>query len=198
MATEIRMAPGGVRARPGDAGKMPTFEGRAIVYNSRSAPLSEKRIGKFYEIILPGAVRKTMAGRAEVLADVNHESDQIIGRRSRNTLVMTDGPEGLDVEISPPDTSWARDAAAAVDHGDYSGMSFQFTVNGDGERFYRDANGNLVRELSDINLERVSVVGEPAYPATEVTLRSVEAAQRALAEADGASDIVAACAASVV
>jgi len=198
VAVETRTVPGAIRAVPRGEGKMPTFEGRAIAYNSMSLPLQDKRIGPFREIIRAGAVRKTMLGNAEVVADVNHEQNQIIGRRSKGTLKLTDGADGLDVVIDPPATSYARDAAEAVGHGDYPGMSFQFTINEGGERFHRQADGLLIRELTDINLERVSVVGEPAYPATEVNLRSAEAAQRATAPVDPSLNLAAACAAQLV
>jgi len=163
-----------------------TLIGTAVVYNSPSQELYDKRIGKFTEIIKPGALRKTLESNAEVTADLNHDTQQRLGKRSKGTLILHDTPTSLRTEISPPDTTWGRDAIEAVKHGDYDGMSFEFTPNDGGERFYRDSLGKTIRELSDITLKAVSIVSDPAYRATNVELRSesLALAEKELGELD--------------
>lgn len=173
MNTEIRTLPAQIRAKLDDKA-LPKLTGTAVVYNSQSQTLYDKRMGQFKEVILPGAFSKTLASNAEIKADVNHSQDQVIGRRSKGTLLVHDANDGLHVEISPPDTSWGRDAVAAVEHGDYDGMSFQFNINEGGEKWTRE-NGKNVRYLSDLNLQRVSVVADPAYTDTAVEIRSLAA-----------------------
>src|SRR5690348_420356 len=119
MHTETRAVKAELRA----AADTPTIQGTAIVYNQKSDRLYDKRIGWFTEIIKPGALAKTLNSNAEVKADLNHETNKVIGRRSKGTLLMHDTPNGLDVAIMPPDTSWGRDAIEAVRHQDYDGMS---------------------------------------------------------------------------
>lgn len=152
----------------------PQLRGTAVVYNSLSQPLFDRNIGAFREVIKPGAFNKTLNSNAEVKADLNHDQNSVIGRRSKGTLILNDTPTGLNTVITPSDTSWGRDAIEAVRAGDYDGMSFEFKTNPQGERVYRDADGGLIREINDATLFRVSVVAEPAYEQTQVECRSLK------------------------
>jgi HK97 family phage prohead protease len=157
---------------------LPKFVGMAAVYNAPSQVLFDKRIGAFKEVIKPGAFTRSLNSSTEIKADVNHEPTQVIGRRSKGTLILTDNKQGLKAEITPPDTSYARDAIEAVKSGNYDGMSFEFAVNKGGDRFYRNDQGELIRELLDVELKRVSVVAEPAYTQTQVELRNIDEAMK--------------------
>jgi len=197
MKTEIRNYAAEIRA---DA-KGNTIQGTAVVYGKPSNELYSPKIGAFTEVIKAGALSASLASNDEIKADLNHETDKVIGRRSKGTLILNDTPTGLNVRIMPPATSWGNDALEAVRSGTYDGMSFEFNPNEGGERFYRDSTGKTVREISSLSLKRVSIVAEPAYPQTSVELRSESLSQ---AEKDlGESvynfrNMVAAVAASII
>src|SRR5690606_3344768 len=74
------------------------------------------------------------------------------------------------VEIDPPDTQWARDLLVSIRRGDVNQMSFAFTVMD--EEFSKE-NGENIRILKKVRLHDVSVVTYPAYPQTDVQVRSI-------------------------
>lgn len=144
--------------------------GYAAVYNK----LSEE-LGGFREFIRPGAFTRCMQAGADVRALINHNPDLLIGRTRSGTLRLRDTVQALRVECDLPDTNWARDYAASIQRGDMSGMSFGFvTRSDDWSEQAIDGQRCLVRELVHVDLFDVSAVTYPAYPDTEVGLRSLE------------------------
>jgi HK97 family phage prohead protease len=141
------------------------IRGMAIVFNSRSVDL-----GGFTEIIAPEAVDRSLG--ADVRALVDHDSSKIIGRTRAGTLALRKTSRGLQVEIDPPNTSYARDILESVSRGDVTGMSFGFRVLSDE---WRMEDGMPLREVQDMDISEVSVVTFPSYPATDVSV-----AQRSL------------------
>ena len=80
--------------------------------------------------------------------------------------------KGLQVEITPPDTQWARDLMTSMKRGDVTQMSFAFQVVE--ERWTENqTERTLLRELKAVQLFDVSVVTFPAYPQTSAVARSV-------------------------
>jgi HK97 family phage prohead protease len=143
------------------------IRGTAIVFNSLSHDL-----GGFREIIKPEAVDRTLREGLDVLALVDHDSGKIIGRTKSGTLSLSKDRRGLRIAIDPPNTSYAKDLLESVERGDISGMSFGFRVITDE---WRMDDGEAIREVTDMTISEVSVVGFPAYPATDV-----QVAQRSL------------------
>lgn len=149
--------------------------GYAAVYNSLSEDL-----GGFRERIIPGAFTRAIK-EDDVRCLKNHNSDYVLGRnRSKPlpTLLLLDDGKGLKMDNIPPDAQWARDYMESIDRGDIDKMSFGFMVRRypDGTRGVRwvEENGEEIRELLDVELFDVSPVTFPAYPDTEVGLRSLQ------------------------
>lgn len=143
-----------------------TFRGYALKFNSWSQDL-----GGFREIILPGAVTRTLKSRNEIKAFVNHDTNLVIGSTRAGTLRLTEDGRGLLAEIDLPDTSYGRDLAISVQRGDVSGMSFGFHVPKGGDQWNADFTE---RTVSEIALHEVSpVTGFPAYRATTASVRAL-------------------------
>ena len=158
-----------VEFRVSHEGDAPAIEGYAIVFNSQSEDL-----GGFREVIAPAAVDRALAEGHDVRALIDHDSGKILGRSKSGTLQMTKDEHGLKVRISPPDTTYARDLMKVVERGDVSGMSFAFITPEGGDSWTRSDSGTPLRTVTDLYLRDVSVVTYPAYPATEVAVRSLE------------------------
>lgn len=139
--------------------------GYAAVFNVLSDDL-----GGFREVIAPGAFRDTIAV-ADIRALVNHDPNLILGRTASGTLRLVEDDKGLAFEVDLPDTQVARDLTASVERRDISQMSFSFErLDDEWERGTPD-----IRTLKKVTLFDVALVTFPAYPQTEVALRSHQA-----------------------
>lgn len=146
--------------------KSNVIRGIAIKYNS----LSEAMYNSFYERIVPGSLRKTLAEDDQV-ALWGHDTKYVLGRKSKGTLTLRDAEDGLHFEIVPPNTTWANDLVVSIKRGDIKQMSFGF--NNAVEKWYTDAEtrkkyGLPIRELLEFRLKEISIVTFPAYKQTSV------------------------------
>lgn len=157
-----------LRAIDGEKDQPGKLVGYAAVFDSPSEDL-----GGFTEVIKPGAFRNALAAGADVLALVNHNRDLVLGRTSAGTLKLIEDQRGLRYEITPPDTSYARDLMTSIKRGDIAGSSFGFRVRSGGQK-WGEERGKVTRELRDLDLLDVSPVAEPAYAATDVAVRSLQ------------------------
>jgi hypothetical protein len=142
-----------------EEGQLPAIVGHASVFNSLSEP-----IGEFREKILPGAFRDSIE-KDDVCALWNHNSDYVLGRTSNETLKLEEDEEGLRCEIIPPNTTYASDFVESIRRGDVRQMSFGFIAEDE------EWDGD-VRILKKVTLFDVSPTPYPAYPQTDVSVRS--------------------------
>jgi HK97 family phage prohead protease len=163
---ELRVLAEPIELRAGKDGK-PVLVGYAAKFNSRSHDL-----GGFVEIVAPGAFKTSLANKPDVRALYEHDPAKILGRATAGTLTLAEDGTGLRVEITPPDTTIGRDVLELVKRGDISGMSFGFRTISD--TWHEDPDKRMVRTLQEVVLNEVSVVGQPAYPQTEIALRSLD------------------------
>lgn len=156
-------------------GEAPTIAGYPVVFDSWSEVMIDGRGRSFRERIAPTAFDRALAANPDVRALWNHNSDFPLGRTRNGTLDIRKDGAGLRIVVTPPDTSWGRDAVESIRRGDVSGMSFAFAARRDGgDTWTKGADGVAERTLLDADLFEVSPVVFPAYPATSVGVRSVE------------------------
>lgn len=159
-----------IRIEQRDEGKR--IIGHAAVFNQLSEDL-----GGFREQIAPGAFVEAIE-TDDVRALFNHNSDHILGRNRAKTLTLQEDARGLAIEIIPPDTQIARDLMVSMERGDITQMSFGFSLRPNGDNWAMDDDGRVIRTLTKVRLYDVSPVVFPAYPQTDVAMRSLEAFQR--------------------
>jgi HK97 family phage prohead protease len=150
--------------------KPPVITGYAAKFNSRS----ELIMGRFYEVVAKGAFADSLVND-DIRALIDHDSKLVLGRNRSRTLKLREDDIGLQVEISPPDTQYARDVMVSVKRGDITGMSFAFITEADSWDF--SETETAVRTLNKVSLNDVSIVTFPAYTTTEVDIRSFERGQ---------------------
>jgi uncharacterized protein len=153
--TEIRMI---------DEDTTPKITGYAAVFNELS-----ENLGGFREQIAPGAFTRTLQ-TADVRALWNHDPNFVLGRNKSGTLHLAEDERGLRIEITPPDTQWARDLITSMKRGDVDQMSFGFRTVDDAWEARGKEN---IRTLKEVDLFDVSIVTYPAYPQTSVSARSM-------------------------
>lgn len=166
-----------IETRDADGGaKTPVIRGHAAVFNQLSEDL-----GGFREKIQPGAFAEAI-NRDDVRALFNHDPNYVLGRNTAGTLRMTEDPIGLLVEIDPPDTQVARDLMVSMQRGDITQMSFGFIV--EAQSWDEGENGAVTRTIKKAGLFDVSPVTYPAYPQTDVAVRSLEAFKKEKSDGD--------------
>ena len=150
--------------------------GRPIVFNSRT------NLGDFDEIIDSGALDNTDLKDVRFL--VNHDMSKIPLARSRNNnvnstmqLMVDEDGMRIRVNLDTENNNEARALYSAVQRGDITGMSFCFSIDGE------DWEGNSQHPLRHIkkigSVVEVSAVSFPAYSATSIDARSLEALENA-------------------
>lgn len=184
---EQRVYPVELRVERRAEGQGAMLVGHAAVFNSSSVDL-----GGFREIVAPGAFSQTIA-EDDIRALFNHSADMVLGRNRSKTLRLSEDSRGLAFEIDLPDTQAARDLATSIERGDISGNSFSFQTLED--RWQRDDQTEL-RTLVRVRLFDIGPVTFPAYPATDVALRSLQAFRESVEppapdERDGRLDVLA-------
>jgi HK97 family phage prohead protease len=141
------------------------IRGHAIVTNRLSEVL-----GFFRERIAPEALVRTLKEGVDLRALVDHNPSQILGRMTAGTLRVAQDPQGLVVEIDPPETTAGQDIVASIRRRDVTGMSFAFRTITDS---WDESTDPPTRTVEDMLVREISVVTFPAYPQTDVALRSL-------------------------
>lgn len=142
--------------------------GYAAVFNSQSRDL-----GGFVERILPGAFQRSLTKPDNIRALLEHDPQRLLGRVGSRTLSLQEDSKGLHFELSLPDTSYGRDLGVLVERGDISGCSFGFHVPKGGDH-WEMRSGQLMRDLVVVDLQEITITGNPAYLDTTVAKRSME------------------------
>jgi HK97 family phage prohead protease len=144
------------------------IRGYAIVFDQLS-----ENLGGFREVIKPEAVDRTLKDGVDLRALIGHDPDKILGRMSAGTLRVEKDGRGLLVEIDPP--AQHEGIVESIKRRDVTGMSFAFRTIGDDWDFKAEPP---IRSVTDMLVREVSVVTFPAYPSTEVAMRSLAARQQ--------------------
>ena len=151
----------------------PKLAGYAALFNTASDDL-----GGFTEVITPGAFKNAIP-KSDIRALFNHDPNFVMGRNKAGTLTVAEDTRGLSMEVTPPDVQWVRDLLVSVERGDIDQMSFGFRVakGGDEWLYTDDAVTRTITEIEE--LFDVAVVTYPAYPDTDVAVRSLDAWKKA-------------------
>lgn len=146
--------------------------GYCAVWNSPTVITENGRT--FSEVVRPGAFRKAVESKSDIIATFNHDPNRLLGRVSSGTLSLMEDNHGLRFEVQLPEH--AADIKELVQRGDLRGGSFTFSVRKNGEHW-----DGSTRELVDLYLHEVApVVVMPAYGTTSVGLRSKDHYRRKL------------------
>lgn len=170
MKLEKRIYDMKLELRSDEDGSPVGITGHAAVFNKLSVDLFG-----FREIIAPGAFANAIKEKDDVRALWNHDSNLVLGRTTSDTLKLSEDKTGLRMEINlegAPDH--VRDLTKSIKRGDVSQASFGFRLRGKGDKWAEDDDGNMIRTLLDLRLFDVSPVAYPAYPDTDVAMRSLE------------------------
>lgn len=141
-------------------------EGCAIKFNTDSEYMG------FTERVLPSAVDEALLQRSDVFVYLDHDKARGVLARSRNgkgSLHLEIREDGLYYTFEAPNTQLGDELLEYLRRGEITQSSFAFTIAEGGEKWYRDADGNLRRDITKIDrLFDCSPVFTPAYAETTV------------------------------
>ncbi len=157
-----------------DGDGLPKIGGYALILDS------VEYVFGFSERFRPGAF--DLATNRDVRALVEHDPTKLLGRTKNGTLALSIDERGLLSEITPPDTTLARDTVASIRRGDIDGQSIGFRVLADEWHLQDD---EMFRDIIKAELFDVSVTANPVYTNTDVAVRSRDAFVKSL-EDEGA------------
>lgn len=146
----------------------------AIKYNTESAEMRDWWGDTFVEEISPGAFDDSLKVRG-VVGLWSHRTDIVLGNTKSGTLRLDNTDKELRFELDIPDTSAGNDAWALIKRGDVDGVSFGMIVTKD--KWSSEKRGEqriYKRTILNAELYEISPVAFPAYPANEVSVRSLE------------------------
>ncbi len=167
---EIRHLPAALEVKT--AGKeegVQTISGH-ILYDTESALMRDFWGDEFKEILAPGCFDESLQTR-DVVALWSHEPAQVLANTKSKTLRLGSNETQLSFEMDLPNTQAARDAAESIKRGDVDGVSFGMVVIGD---HWKNEDGVYIRTILQADLYEISPVAFPAFPANEVSCRSLE------------------------
>lgn len=129
------------------------------------------------ERIDPHAFDSSING--DIRALIDHNTAEVLGRTTANTLTLKVDDHGLygEIAINPNDRG-AMDLYARVQRGDVNQCSFGFVINGVLDEYRKD--GTILTTITDLTLFEVSVCTFPAYETTAVQARAKDAHDNAL------------------
>jgi HK97 family phage prohead protease len=148
-----------------DTGGPGVLTGYAVVFDSESRDL-----GGWVETIdreaFGGALDDgtlDLSRHHRVIARSEHDSRSLLGTTDAGTLRLFVDDVGIRYEVDLPNTTAGRDAAVLAARGDYAFSSFAFYSMPDGTEWRENAQGQLVRHVTQAQLVDVAPVADPAY-----------------------------------
>ena len=152
----------------GDSDK-PVIVGDAAVFNQETV------IGSWFrEVIKPGAFKRVLGEKPDVVAAMNHNWDIILGRTTAGTLRLEETDKSLryEADINPED-SQAMSVYQKVKRGDVNQASFAFTVRSEEWINPPDRKDLPLRNITEIDeLFDVGPCTFGAYPQASAQARS--------------------------
>lgn len=150
-----------------------SITGYAAVYYDGTRRTEYEMLPGVRERIAPGTFRRALAGEDDVVALFNHDSNNVLGRLSSETLRLRDDETGLKYEIEMPSSEVGRQVLESIRRRDVTGSSFSFQVLDEDVEVKGD---EMVRTLTGVELYDVGPVVFPAYKATTAEQNSRDAA----------------------
>jgi len=146
-----------------------TLHGFAALYGVESRPIEDRQLGRFTEVIAPGAFRDVLGADSDVILCLNHDQSRMLARTTSGTLRIFDEERGLRFEADLGDGPTADDVRSMVRRGDLSGMSFRFRAAADGEQWAGEQRTlTRIEHLADLSLATTPAYSGPDGPSVEL------------------------------
>ena len=153
------------------------IEGYAVVFNRESEILYDKQTKKYFtEIIEPSSITEELIRSCDIKMLINHNKERMLARSryGEGTLSLSIDDYGLKFSFPIPNTSDGQYIREMISRKDFNGCSFAFTDD-EVELDWNKERGCATRKVKKVRtLFDCSIVADPAYSDTEVSLRQIE------------------------
>lgn len=159
------------------------IEGYAIVFNQESKVIYDKKLNlAFIEIIERGAVTEELLAQCDIKAVLEHDKTRLLARcrYGSGSLKLSIDEYGVKYSFYAPNTVDGDFAVEMILRGDIYGSSFNYGIDEKDKSkvSYSRKDGLLLRTVHKIDrISDVSLVADPAFYGTDVTVRSLEEAE---------------------
>ena len=154
------------------------IEGFAAVFDQESRLNFDQKTKCFFiEVIERGAITDELIQSCDIRALIEHNAQRMIARSRYGTgsLSLMVNDYGLGYKLSAPNTPDGDYAVEMISRGDLYGSSFAYSTDDKKNVTYKKSDGLLYRIVHKIDrISDISIVANPAYYGTDVTLRSLE------------------------
>lgn len=153
------------------------IKGYAVVFNHESRVLFDKISKRFFvEVIKPTAITSDLIASCDIKATIEHNRQRMIARSVNGVGSLSLGLDeyGMSYSLQSPNTLDGNYAVEMIERGDIFGSSFAFFTD-EKNVTYEKRGDILVRTIHKIDaLFDVSIVADPAYFGTDVTVRHID------------------------
>lgn len=154
-----------------------TIEGFAAVFDQESRLNFDAKTKQFFiEVIERGAITDELLQACDIKALLEHDKGRMLARSRFGTgsLSLMVNDFGLGYKFDAPNTPEGDYAVEMIARGDLFGSSFAYSTNDKKNVTYKKVDGLLYRIVHKIDrIFDISIVSDPAYYGTDVTLRSL-------------------------
>lgn len=164
-----------------------TIVGRAILFNTPSAPLWSDEDEEAREVIAPEAITKELLDGCDIKFTMFHDRQLILARsnQGKGTLSYSVDEQGVSFEFDAPNTVDGDKALELVKRGDLAGCSFMFSTHYWDESYVsrtieiRDGRAYVTYTVRAVTgVYDFTLAADPAYPDTSVEAREFVAGLR--------------------
>lgn len=154
-----------------------TVEGFAAVFDQESRLNFDAKTKQFFiEVIERGAITDELLQACDIKALLEHDKGRMLARSrfGAGSLSLMVNDFGLGYKFDAPNTPEGDYAVEMIARGDLFGSSFAYSTNDKKNVTYKKVDGLLYRIVHKIDrIFDISIVSDPAYYGTDVTLRSL-------------------------
>lgn len=156
-----------------------TIEGYAVVFEKESRMMFDWWKGKkFVEVIKRGAVSDVDLKKWDVKALAEHNPSRLLARsyEGKGSLTLSVDDYGVHYRFEAPNTVEGDNAIELIKRGDIFGSSFAYTTDEKSNvKYTKQQDGSMLREVTKLDrMYDVSIVTDPAYFGTNVTVRNLD------------------------
>lgn len=151
------------------------FHGKVAVFDEPWSDQLTELFG-YEEIVRPGAFIPALRATPNVPFLREHDQNRLLATTRAGTLTLAeDGKTSLRASARLPHTALGEETRALIETGDLGGMSYGVRSKPGDSKLVR-TNGRLQRIVNQFRqMIDVSITWDPAYPGTNVELRSLAA-----------------------